>query len=73
MHYRSTATETAQGRIPHLRIVHEGMEILAPVMIETDEWGRAKTSRPGNATLPHPLRHLGKLVYALPGGGEVRA
>ena len=62
--YRTTATETVEGPIPHLHILWHGYAIDAPVKIE-------HRSRHVHR-LPRPLRTPeGELIYALPGGMEV--
>ena len=67
-------TITAEGTIPHLRIQTAAGEILAPVKLQPNKNGRLLAYGPdGNRVLPRPMRRDGRLVYALPGGGEVLA
>ena len=72
-------TETIEGRIPHLRLSTDMGVIHAPVklVVETDiDGGRSLTHyrrMSDDKPLPVPLRRDGKLVYAIPGGGERRA
>lgn len=56
-------TDTLDGPIPHLRIVHEGGVLLAPVKLVIDTRNCHGLCR--------PKRQGEKLVYALPGGGEM--
>lgn len=64
-------TETLEGPIPHLWVKFGDLQFLAPVKVVLDDNGRVKV-RPGREYgLGFPLRHLGRLVYALPGGGEM--
>lgn len=70
-------TYTKEGIIPHLKIVTEYGTILAPVKVvcRTDRYGRQKVdidyTGPDDYRQPMPLRRNGRLVFALPGGGEV--
>lgn len=62
------STPTSEGRIDHLELATDSGIIFAPVKID---WLKScvrevKFSR----ELPVPLRRKGRLVYALPGGGE---
>jgi len=67
-------TDTSEGPIPHLR---HG-DLLCPVKLERVEFGsgwklkKAPQYGYGNEK-PMPMRRNGRLVYALPGGGEVVA
>lgn len=56
------ATDTAEGRIPHL---YRG-GILLPVKLEV-----ANYSVRGVMHDQYPQRDNGRLVYALPGGGSI--
>jgi hypothetical protein len=58
-------TETCEGPIPHLSIVYDNGAFPAPVKIVT--------GMRGSKNEPVPYRRKGKLVYALPNGGEVAA
>ena len=63
--YRTQAgvTQTREGPIPHRSIITEHGVLLAPVKLVTD--------MRDNHGLHDPQRRGEKLVYALPGGGEV--
>lgn len=63
--YRAQAgvTQTLSGPIPHRIVILEGGVLLAPVKLVTD--------MRNNRGLCRPKRQGEKLVYALPGGGEV--
>lgn len=63
--YRTQAgvTQTLSGPIPHRIVIQDGGVLLAPVKLVTD-------MRNGHG-LCEPQRRGDKLVYALPGGGEV--
>lgn len=56
-------TQTSEGPIPHRLIITEQGVLLAPVKLVTD--------MRDNHGLHAPQRRGDKLVYALPGGGEV--
>lgn len=56
-------TETTEGFIPHARVVYADGVLSAPIKLDDA----------GMRVLCAPLRRDGKLVYALPGGGEVVA
>lgn len=60
---QSGVTQTLSGPIPHRIVIQEGGVLLAPVKLVTDTRN--------NHGLCEPQRHGDKLVYALPGGGEV--
>lgn len=65
-------TETNEGMIRHLRLKTDAGVIDAPVKLAVGEGGKIlATTCTGNRLLPTPLRRNGRLVYALPGGGEV--
>lgn len=71
-------TETAEGQIPHLRIVLKECVIFAPVRLETEpthNGGRRLVckERYGREQLPVPARLRGEYLYALPGGGLTTA
>ena len=72
-------TFTREGVIPHLKVKTEYGTILAPVkvILRADRYGRQKVdidyTGPDDYRQPMPLRRNGRLVYALPGGGEVEA
>lgn len=63
--YRTQAgvTQTLSGPIPHRIVILEGGVLLAPVKLVTD--------MRNCHGLCKPVRRRNKLVYALPGGGEV--
>lgn len=58
---------TREGAIPHLPVVTDAGMILAPVKLVLDSPIYLKA----NAIKPDPMRRNGRLVFALPGGGEV--
>lgn len=59
------SVETAEGFIPHLRIVTQFGVVEAPVMVAAND------ERPG---APLPKRNAeGHVMYALPGGGAFAA
>lgn len=58
-------TETTEGFIPHLRIIYADGVLNAPVMLDVP--------KRGTRVLCAPQRRGDKLVYALPGGGEIVA
>lgn len=64
--YRTQAgvTQTLSGPIPHRIVILEGGVLLAPVKLVTN--------MRDNHGLRDPQRRGEKLVYALPGGGEVK-
>ena len=63
--FRTTATDTLEGPIPHLRVLWCGYAIDAPVKVY-------KRASPTFNSLPKPRRTKeGAFVYALPLGGEV--
>jgi hypothetical protein len=70
-------TFTREGVIPHLKVKTEYGTILAPVKVMTrpDRNGHPRVdidySGPDDYRQPMPLRRNGRLVFALPGGGEV--
>lgn len=67
-----SATETSEGLISHLQLVTECGVIRCPVKLQPNTDGKIggyDSSR--NAVDPAPMRRGGRLVYALPGGGEV--
>lgn len=64
-HTQIGQTDTLDGTLPHLRIVHEDGVLLAPVKLVTD-------TRNCHG-LCEPMRRGEKLVYALPGGSEMEA
>lgn len=72
-----SATFTKEGAIPHLRVETPHGAILAPVKLETEPDGKGGrkiiVGHEGSADkrLPTPVRRDGRLVFALPGGGEV--
>ncbi|KRG60797.1 hypothetical protein ABB25_00975 [Stenotrophomonas koreensis] len=69
-----SATQTSEGLISHLQLVTECGVIRCPVKLQVGADGRISghdSSR--NAVDPAPMRRGGRLVYALPGGGEVMA
>lgn len=69
-----SATFTADGVIPHLKVVTESGVLLAPVkMVPKSRGTLAMQRRHGNDSLPVPMKRDGKLVFALPGGVEVLA
>jgi len=66
-----SATFTSEGAIPHMLMQYDGGTFLAPVKM-TYQIGRAWNSDK-QIHLQAPLRRDGRLVFALPGGGEVLA
>lgn len=58
-------TETAEGFIPHARVVYADGVLNAPVKLDVP--------KRGTRVLCAPLRCDGKLVYALPDGGKLVA
>lgn len=66
------ATETAEGIILHREVFADCGLILAPVKLQL-MGGHVARSRRDTAEYPIPLRRDGRLVYALPGGGEILA
>lgn len=62
-------TLTAQGWIPHL---HLG-SLRCPVMLAVLDTGSAKELIADSDGRPHPVRHGGLYVFALPGGGSIKA
>ena len=67
-----SATQTSEGLISHLQLVTECGVIRCPVKLQVGADGKIcgnDSSR--NAVDPAPMRRGGRLVYALPGGGEV--
>lgn len=66
-----STTHTTEGVIPHLIVDAAGKRILAPVKLDFDREPRWMPKY--QTTLRAPLRRDGKLVFALPGGGEVVA
>jgi hypothetical protein len=70
-----SATLTSEGYIPHLQVVTDIGTLLAPVKLQPDEAGKLRIAASGfgAARYPGPMRRDGRLVFALPGGGEVLA
>lgn len=69
-----SATQTSEGLISHLQLVTECGVIRCPVKLQVGSDGKIGghgSSR--DAVDPAPMRRAGRLVYALPGGGEVMA
>ena len=67
-----SATQTSEGLISHLQLVTECGVIRCPVKLQVGADGKIgwfDGSR--NPVSPAPMRRDGRLVYALPGGGEV--
>lgn len=66
-------TMTREGPVRHLRVVTEIGVIHAPVKLQPDHDGRIRVGSYGSeeARFPSPMRRNGRLVFALPGGGEV--
>lgn len=59
------SVETAEGFIPHLRVITPFGVVEAPVMVAAND------ERPG---APSPVRNPeDQLMYALPGGGVIAA
>ena len=62
------STFTTEGEIPYLQMQHSSGVFLAPVKIAFkpgQTWDSGK-----QYVLQEPVRRGGKLVFALPGGGE---
>ena len=70
-----SATETSEGLISHLQLVTELGVIRCPVKLQADADGEIRIKESGSevSRRPAPMRRGGRLVYALPGGGEVTA
>ncbi|MGQ4661302.1 hypothetical protein [Lysobacter sp. F6437] len=71
-----SVTYTDEGTIPHLAVVTEHGTIHAPVKLERYEHGKGyrlelSPMYGGGDRLPKPMRRDGRLVFALPAGGEV--
>ena len=68
-----SATLTDEGYIPHLEVVTAVGVILAPVKLQPDADGKIRIKTEGSEVTrrPAPMRRDGRLVFALPGGGEV--
>lgn len=66
-------TLTDEGYIPHLQVVTAVGVILAPVKLQPDADGKIRIKTEGSEVTrrPAPMRRDGRLVFALPGGGEV--
>ena len=66
-------TLTDEGYIPHLQVVTAIGVILAPVKLQPDADGKIRIKTEGSEVTrrPAPMRRNGRLVFALPGGGEV--
>lgn len=64
---------TREGAIPHLPVVTDAGMILAPVKLQPNDAGKVRMSKNGTdmGRYPAPMRRNGRLVFALPGGGEV--
>lgn len=67
------ATLTSEGFIQHLEVVTDAGVILAPVKLQPDFDGRIRCADVGSEITrrPAPMKRNGRLVFALPGGGEV--
>lgn len=64
-------TETSEGYIAHREVFADCGLILAPVKLLKQGEGRiATTYTDGGYLFPIPMRKDGRLVFALPGGGE---
>lgn len=67
-----SATQTSEGLISHLQLVTECGVIRCPVKLQVGSDGRISWHDSNrNEVDPAPMRRGGRLVYALPGGGEV--
>ena len=68
-------TLTDEGYIPHLEVVTAVGVILAPVKLQPDADGKIRIKTEGSEVTrrPAPMRRNGRLVFALPGGGELVA
>ena len=69
-------THTDEGVIPHLAVITPSGMIHAPVKLERAEFGKGyrlelSAMYGGGDRLPKPLKRDGRLVFALPAGGEV--
>lgn len=76
MSYPVGGTLTEVGPIPHLLVVTPAGVIHAPVKLERYEHGKGwrlhlSDMYGGGDRLPRPLKRDGRLVFALPGNGEV--
>lgn len=71
------STHTTEGEIPHLRVIVFGGVIFAPVKLALtpNSYGHLRVEisedAPSHQRFPTPMRRDGKLVFALPGGGEI--
>ena len=70
-----SATMTSEGYIPHLQVSTDDGVILAPVKLRTVRVAKGVRvyldySKESDRRHPEPVRRDGRLVYALPGGGE---
>lgn len=65
------ATATSEGWLAHVEVFADCGLILAPVKLATRA-ARLRTEALDGSSwgMPVPLRRDGRLVYALPGGGE---
>jgi hypothetical protein len=67
-----SATLTNEGYIPHMLVVTDAGTLRAPVKLQTEADGKIKTADINRNYLPPvAMRREGRLVFALPGGGEV--
>lgn len=71
-----SATMTSEGYVPHLKVVTGDGVILAPVKLRTVRVAKGVRvyldySKESDRRHPEPMRRNGRLVFALPGGGEV--
>lgn len=67
-----SATQTSEGLISHLQLVTECGVIRCPVKLQVGaDGGISGHDSNRNEVDPSPMRRGGRLVYVLPGGGEV--
>ena len=65
-------TETSEGYIAHREVFADCGLVHAPVKLLKEGEGRIATVwRDGCHKFPIPLRRDGRMVFALPGGGEM--
>ena len=65
-------TETMEGYIEHRKVFTDCGVYLAPVKLLREGEGRIALGRRYNDhRFPYPERRDGRLVFALPGGGEM--
>ena len=68
---RKFYTETAEGKVRHMSVITSCGEVLLPVKLVSTGVGASAQLKRNSSGLPYPVKRGERLVFALPGGGEV--